>query len=749
MFSPDVRKSSCLSTHKKRLCKTVTFQETCDNHQQPLSQKKCNEGNESSGSSKTPRRFSSVGSCISKNEPELELKTLQHDVENHNKGYDTPDKNVLKLPSDSLVLSDNETILHGNVVIADKQDCLQVQHVEHQGMENGLGEDVPKLPACSKEISDLVHHRDIYFTNSESGCTATSEETVYKDRNSTDHSSKDIITENRLGLSKDTAVTLNEKDCLVQKEETDNSTPVREGDNSPSENWHWLRLFEEEFPRRSPRLRSTPNFKTQGVVSPDNNLTQLRKTKLARTKNSKTKKEITPSSGVKPLRSDVDSTNLHESLSKGRTSEDFVFPRPSLQQTRNGGPLSVVVDFSLPDKEFVKLKLAKIKSALSTERTNREVLVNNITERTTEKSVSEMEGDSKLAGSTWTNTEEKGRFEKAMEQHVGRTEGDSKLPDAKCGEETKECLTHTSSSSQACFVELDSDIKSEEVETSSSANSLSVDRIRTENGTGLSSAETLKCTKRSECAGSNSPVSVKRQQCDVQVQDMAAKNSKANISSKQQAQEDTGFQTCTLCCMELCTCSTFEIFNDASLTHDVWQGNDNKKFSPDDHERHLPCSESNRLDNQGGFVNNERFSHQNAPIENSTADIEKKIVNEFPNQRDTNDEAPKTGVMQEVCGPTFSPDSVTNGISRSLNQQNDQGELFDITQGKCSPPHSEPSVGEQATPHGKMKEPLESSQVSCMMSPEEHSELSPVIMMACLQVTLYANYILIICIMFG
>ena len=46
---------------------------------------------------------------------------------------------------------------------------------------------------------------------------------------------------------------------------------------------HWLHLFEEEFPRRSPRLQSTPSFGRKAVASEDyeplteNDVTVLKK----------------------------------------------------------------------------------------------------------------------------------------------------------------------------------------------------------------------------------------------------------------------------------------------------------------------------------------------------------------------------------------------------------------------------------------------------------------------------------------
>lgn len=81
---------------------------------------------------------------------------------------------------------------------------------------------------------------------------------------------------------------------------------------------------------------------------------------------------------------------------------------------------------------------------------------------------------------------------------------------------------------------------------------------------------------------------------------------------------------------------------------------------------------------------------------------------------------------------------VNIGIQKTPEQlyANDQRELLDLTEKRSSPSNHEPKIGDQATPHGKMTEPLETSQLSCMTSPEDQSELSPVLMMACLQVCL-------------
>ena len=68
-----------------------------------------------------------------------------------------------------------------------------------------------------------------------------------------------------------------------------------------------------------------------------------------------------------------------------------------------------------------------------------------------------------------------------------------------------------------------------------------------------------------------------------------------------------------------------------------------------------------------------------------------------------------------------------------------QPSLLHLEEQILSPSCPEPSIGEQATPHGKMTEPLESSQSSCLRSPEDQSELTPMLMMACLQVHIASN----------
>lgn len=94
----------------------------------------------------------------------------------------------------------------------------------------------------------------------------------------------------------------------------------------------WSHLFQEEMPRRSPRLKSKARHENS-VCDGDP------------TRKTKTHKKYAPTC----------STNA--------SPEDHQcpFPRPSVELTKNGGPLSIIADFSLPDKEFAKLKLEKIR----------------------------------------------------------------------------------------------------------------------------------------------------------------------------------------------------------------------------------------------------------------------------------------------------------------------------------------------------------------------------------------------------
>ena len=722
-FTPNVRKSSCLSTHKKGLCKTVTFKETVETDQHPLSEKSSNNGVRKTSSKGTSVRGSPpVGSCVSMNETEM----LKVDVLGDNKLVDAADESMVKLtlPSDSLVLSDN-----GGVVVLEKQDCFQVKQCEDYNVNIGFVEDVPNMSECRQRNGDLSPKA--YAASNENRSTtekveSPSNETVSENTKKLGHNSQES-----LGLSKD-SVSLNEKDGH-QKGETSTLSSVSENNNSSSENWHWLHLFEEEFPRRSPRLRTTPNFGSQTVVSQENNVVtqcQARKTKPARTKQSRERKENTLGSKHK-RKTNIEDTALCDSLSTERTGDDFVFPRPSLEHTKPCGPLSVVVDFSLPDKEFVKLKLAKIKSALSTERANQEV--NNIGEKKTEQGVNQMGKGSRL-----TKKVTKVKAEKTKEECVSEMERESKY-----GQEMKEdcsfTLTSSSSSYQPLLVQFDTEIKAKEAETTLAVNTL--EKNLAANEKEPSSDLSQEGSRQTECDRSNSTFDLEYQQLDLQLHDMVTKNGKVSISSEQH--KDAGNQTCTVGQIDSShgNNSKSELVCGAALVCDDLQTDGIKKengISPDVYERYQSQSECSKVDNQGGFENSEGLLDRMFPLKNSTAGIDKET--KFPNQRESrctcNDETSRTDVLHETSCSSVSFDPAVKGISRSPEKLNNEGELFNLMQEKSSPPNPEPSLGDQATPHGKMKEPLESSQVTCVMSPEDHSELSSVLMMACLQVTL-------------
>ena len=727
--SPNVKRPSCFSAHKKGHCKTVTFKETVyTDHRQLFSEKYQNESVAVyvSGSKITSgRKPASIGSCTQQDKPKCHVNTLWSDVERDNKNPDTLDRNATISANDSRVLSDDKKNVDDNVVTAEKQDnhCNQTQELEDQAIKICQAEDVSALSTRSQEIEDLCH--EDCFDNSESKCTAKK----IKDQNSPN------ITQESLDLLKGT-ISLNKTDGYQNKETNElHVSPVSQKlKNAPSENWHWVQLFEEDFPRRSPRLRSMPNFGSQGVTSQDGNVTQPKKSKA---KKSRTQKDNAQSSGDEMLKSNMADTALHDGLSEERIGDGLVFPRPSLEYTKPGGPLGVVVDFALPDKEFVKLKLAKIKSALSAERANKEV--NDKVGGTAEKAVNEIEGESKLPDSKLMNEQQKDNAEETKKQHV-EAERDFKLPYSKTGQETKqECsvlLTQSSSSLQACSVDSNTEFKSKERETFSSTSTI-IEENRTDIVTELSSAVSLECFKQSGCHETGS-FSLGHKQLDLQSQTIATENEHiACVSPSQQLQEDKGKETCALCLMEPshCNCSKSEIVNGTSLVHDNPQADGFKKkngHSPVN-ERDQPCSECNRTVNQAGVVNIDGVQDKIVQVKNNSATgIYDRT--EFPNQKESNDATLKTSLINKTGSPAISFDSAAEVILSNPEKRNNQEELFGLAEGTSSPPDPEPRVGDQGTPYGKMKEPLEISQVSCMMALEDHLDFSPVLMTACLQV---------------
>ena len=732
----------------------MTFKETVDIGEQPLSENRCKSIGQSDSNKASTRMFAPLGSCTLLNESKCNKKEC--DVQSDNNTFIAADNNMVIIPTGSLISSDNVKILDGNVGFADQgKDCFPIQQGECQTGSNDLCDserDVSNLPSCNKECFNSDLTQDLKrlklieggFTNSQKEYNAkkvenSSKETICDNRNSLEHNSEDNNSRERLGVPKN-KMTLSEESGLDGKEQAGNSSSMTENDHLFSENHHWMWLFEEEFPRRSLRIRSTPDLRSKALVCQHNSVKQpIRKAKPIRTKQSRTKKYI-PSSGDRTVKSDNEDNLTHgtkRSLLKEKASGDFVFPRPTLEQTKNCGPLAVVVDFSLPDKEFAKLKLAKIKGTLSTERGSKELKNNNVAEKSIVRHVSELEGDAKLpdakwtkkAGSVdaektaqehtsqmeedseWTYNEVNDQREKQLELNTSETEGVSKLPDSKCGQQTKEDCSFALNAAQ--FV---SKLKSREVGNISSVNTLE--------GNGSEKVKeqssTVECNKESESTGwSHSSFKLEQKQVDVQLQSTGAKSHEACIFPKEQSQKHTCIETCTLCQFESshCNCSDFQTVSGSctSSIDNAWQTDDIEminKCGPDYCKGQSTSSISNKQDHQSGLLKNGGLSDKYALSKHSTPEKKKEI--EFLNQGDS-------------------------------EQQNVQEELSNVTQEKSSSPicNPEPSLGDQATPYGKMKEPLESSQLSHIMSPEESKELSPTLMTACLQVliSLYVLYI--------
>ncbi|KAL9956341.1 hypothetical protein ACROYT_G037806 [Oculina patagonica] len=467
-------------------------------------------------------------------------------------------------------------------------------------------------------------------------------DSVVEDKHSSDHNSEKVST--KKGLDESTV----KAGGIVENEDVGRCSSRQENDNSPSENWHWLQLFEEEFPRRSPRLRSTPNFGSQTVLSQDNShVVHSQKTKPARSKQARAKKESTSHSEdtCKITKYNTVESSLCDNLAEEGMTKDFVFPKPSSEQIKSSGSLGVVVDFSLPDKEFAKLKLAKIKGALPVERTNRVV------------------GNDKSG--------------KATGEHVGMMNGHNILSDSKGEEGIKEGCCYPLSKSASSVL-----AGSARVENHSA---LITEENRTDEVQVLSTSVNLKCNKQSECAMNESPSSFKQKQFDLDV--------------------------------------TAEVY-DVQQTSDIER---KCRLSPGDCEKHVLCDEHEKIFIKSGFENDERL------LDNDESDSRgPQKMNEFSKERDSDHQCQKTNDMNETSGETFLTLKGDKGIPKSPEQQYNQRE-FNLSEGESSPFYPEPSIGDQATPHGKMKEPLETSQLSCMTSPEERSELSPVLMMACLQ----------------
>ncbi|XP_031556242.1 uncharacterized protein LOC116293003 [Actinia tenebrosa] len=219
----------------------------------------------------------------------------------------------------------------------------------------------------------------------------------------------------------------------TQSQSSSSSTTSSQSlESSTKTNKDWMHLFEEPFPRRSPRLSSLPASTAKDYEYLMDNFSPLTsrmrskgRKKQPRTRSSQKKKKkgedadnhSVPSKEAKmpvsPLvlaeketappilqtsASENDAKTKEESLKRPKTekpdnnilskkksnvsinqtsendslvpsatslhlsqNEKFCFPRPPAILSCPRGPYSMIVDFALPDKDYAKLKLAKIK----------------------------------------------------------------------------------------------------------------------------------------------------------------------------------------------------------------------------------------------------------------------------------------------------------------------------------------------------------------------------------------------------
>ena len=659
----------------------MTFKDTIDTGGQVYLEKSCNENEESSRPKERCTRKSAPTEGQTK--PEAYTEALQGYPESNCHNSITIDKNCVTSFSESPLSSKKERIPDIGVVGAEHKDCSRTEDGQDSTVNKadivgscGLAADIPMM-ATSQESRDSA--KEIIVAKDMENAGMHVDTTVKEHIHYPDHKSEDI-------LSKEGLVSLNGKASVkakdsFEKDDVHGCSSIKERDNVSPQSWHWLHLFEEEFPRRSPRLLSIPNFGNQTVVFQDNS--QPRKTKRARSKHSRTKKETPSCSEDKITKCDVSGTTSCNNLAEEKTAEDFVFPRPSLEQTKNGGFLSAIVDFSLPDNEFAKLKLAKIKGSLPVER---------------------------ISGVA------NGKSEKVTEEQ-------DNLAESKCEAEMKEGCSHplmkSANSTPACSMQVEAS---------------SVEGKRTTKLQVLSSPVNLECNKQSECTVNNfvstsehhhqhdllQIESVKN--CSVLPKVQPLGNMARQTDFAPEADMESGHHNSS----KLETCCVKAVKQTISIEK-------KNKLSTDVFEKCDLCNEQDKLDYKNTSDTNEGLLINTLQCDSGRHEE----INEFSNKGDSNFDSSKPDNIHKTCGTEFAWE--VNIGSQETSEQlyvNDQTELFDLTEKRSSPSNHEPRIGDQATPHGKMKEPLETSQLSCMTSPEDRSELSPVLMMACLQVFL-------------
>lgn len=712
----------CSSAQKKGVTKTVTFKEALDSDFQPQSENECKVVEQSGSNKAFNRKSELLASSIPQQISEGNEKVLQCSVNSGN-SFVAVDSNMVT-PVSSLISSDNKTILDSDVASMDRKDCFQSQQgVDLKAIDSrpcGSGQGVIQVPptgneSCNHELSQRQCCSNSLRQQNAKNVLARSKENVRTRTSSDHHNTQDDSTRHTCSLEKaNDRVTLIENGGKHQNESTSNSFNLDKSDDCPSGNQPWFWLFEEQFPRRSPRIRSMPNFRDQAHFSQDNKFTHPRKTKCIRIKKSRTENDA-PSSRNNNLKSRTVHKNngnspLNSFPEESTFISNFVFPMPTQEQTKNGGSLSVVVDFSLPDKEFAKLKLAKIKETLSAERSSKDL--NTVAEKIAEEHGTEVKRDTKLFDTMCEN--KRVVKEKTAAENIGELE-DRAAPGL------EEMKGQTEGSKKHNF-SLEGSVIS-----SATGSKCPSEQEKKKNSTQLVHNEQKSKESRIVSSGdawwSNS---FESEQVVSHIHSVIAEQSQL-VSSEKESPKYDGVGTCANHC-NFChingSCTSF--------TEIVRQTDRNEKLSESYHNHcdgNSSWFKSNMLDNLG-----DRLSEGKTPLAKSTLEINEE--DNFPSQKHSNELNLKESVVLNDCGNAVSSEVTVKEMTTIPVKQQHVQEEVSLTEMKSSPPryYDEPSLGDEATPHGKMKEPLESSQLSQLMSPEGSKDFSPLLMTACLQV---------------
>ncbi|KAK2564267.1 hypothetical protein P5673_012522 [Acropora cervicornis] len=677
--SADVIKTGCLSAYKEGLGKNVSFEETFDKEMCPGNTK----WNKSTSSCKTDVKLSRSCKKQASKESMKSLSksgsngvTMQFEGETDGRNVDSPKKKEIQFTNESLVLPDDERIIDEGAT----HEC------EALLFRNNVIEGLSDLSKCEEGTFALAN-KDVGNVERRS-CAKEEEDLSNKTANKgrRNRNSQDTKNVNLLEGS----CTLNKKGNGFQEREPDNVSMSRENasDSSSFENCHWLKLFEEEFPRRSPRFQSTPNFRCQDDTCHVSRVTPGSKTKPPKTKRLRAEKEhkkekIKATPNIKKNLSVLDGTYGK------RNVDDFVFPKPGLEFTKPGGPLGIVVDFSLPDDEFVKLKLAKIKSALLAKRKK------NIVSDGKEMALTPVQESGKICKVTdekCANKERNSNIYEQKKQHQA-VETVSELPSAKreqwsSNKQNSVPETQDSIFSPVDMVDFDDGIKSKDVDTISSANA--AEKVKTAMTEVVPMTATFVQHPRQSFLSQNT---TSNNTC-----------TKAHSSPKQEPSEGD---------------STNKIIPCQAVSDDK-------------------CLQSPLK--TGDFENANGISFENATIkecnkEDKTGNNEASAVNIHLQKTTTSDNVDEEFLKQKesAVGLKFSLDSGDQKTSRNVYEE----ELHRFSSNALSPSTNNigPRLGDQVTPHGKMNEPLESSQLpyTCIESAGEPTDGAPVDMTVCLQ----------------